>query len=497
MSKYFMGVDAGTHGIRVGIADAKGEFIAMKEVEHPTDYPIPGRAEQNAEHWWTGFKAALKDCLSTISDEQRKNIVAGCICATSSTIVPVSEEITPLAPAILWMDHRAGEQANRINATNHPVLKYCGEEVSLEWMLPKILWLKENQPDVYQKTYKIIEQLDFLNYRICGVLSSCICQMTCKGNYVESMGGFQRDFMEAIGFEDYEEKLVTRVEKIGTPLGKITEEFAKEFDLNPDMVMIQGAIDAYMAMFGLNVIEPNKLGVIMGTSFVHLCLTEKKKDYKGVWGPYEGALIGNMWLMEGGQTSAASVLDWYQKNFYPNADYETIIREAEAIPPGCDGLVALDFFQGNRTPYKDANAKGVFYGLKLTHTKAHLYRALLEAVAFGTANIVKNYEDQGYPVNALIGCGGVTKNRLWMQIISDIIGKPIIVNKELQAGVLGCNVVAAAGSQYDGDFAKAANEMVHPDVEIQPDMETHEKYAKIFEKYLELYQNLAGMMAKE
>jgi ribulokinase len=497
MSKYFMGVDAGTHGVRVGIANDEGNFIAMNEVEYDTEYPVPGRAEQNAEQWWVSFKEALRNCLSVITPEQRKCIVAGCVCATSSTVVPVNEDINPLAPAILWMDTRAVKQAERMNATNHPVLKYCGDAVSPEWMIPKVLWIKENQKDIYDRSYKFIEQLDYMNYKLCGVLSSSICQTTCKWNYIESEGGYQKDFMEMIGFADYEDKLVTRVDKIGVPLGKITGELAREFDLNPEMQIVQGGVDAHMAMFGLNVIEPNKIGVIMGTSFVHLCLAEEKKDYKGIWGPYDGAVIDKLWLLEGGQISAASVLDWYQNNFYQGASYETMIREAEAIAPGCDGLVALDFFQGNRTPYKTAKAKGVYYGLNLTHTRAHMYRALLEAVAFGTANIIKNFEEQGYLVDSLISCGGVTKNRLWMQIISDVTGKPIIVNKELQAGVLGCTVVAAARGQYDGDFQQAANAMVHPDVEIQPDMKNHKKYEKVFAKYLELYRNLADMMEND
>lgn len=497
MSKYFMGVDAGTHGIRVGICDENGTFIAMNEVEHPTFYPLPGRAEQNAEHWWVGLKEALRNCLSTITEEQRKNIMVGCVCATSSTVIPVNEDINPLAPAILWMDNRAVAQADRMNATNHPVLKYCGEAVSQEWMLPKTLWIKEETSDVYKRSYKIIEQLDFLNYKLCGVLASSICQATCKWNYIKSEGGFIDDFMNQIGLEDYKEKIVTDVRKIGEPLGKITQEFVREFDLNPDMVIVQGGIDAHMAMFGLNVVDTNKIGVIMGTSFVHLCLTDKKKDYKGIWGPYDSAVIDDLWLLEGGQISAASILDWFQKNFYTGEDYEEIISSAEKISPGCDGLVALDFFQGNRTPYKTPRAKGVYYGLNLTHTKSHMYRALLEAVAFGTANIIKNFVDQGYAVDSLIGCGGVTKNRLWMQIISDVTGKPIIVNHELQAGVLGCGVVAAAYGIYDGDFQKAADAMVHPEVIIEPDMEVHEKYIPVFEKYLMLYDNLADMMEND
>lgn len=144
MSKYFMGVDAGTHGVRVGITDDQGQFIAMHEVEHPTEYPVPGRAEQNAEHWWVGLKEALRDCLNEITEEQRKNIVSGCVCATSSTVVPVNEDINPLSPAILWMDNRAVDQADRINATKHPVLRYCGDADSPEWMIPKVLWIKEN-----------------------------------------------------------------------------------------------------------------------------------------------------------------------------------------------------------------------------------------------------------------------------------------------------------------------------------------------------------------
>lgn len=191
-----------------------------------------------------------------------------------------------------------------------------------------------------------MNSLTTLIYKLCGVLSSSICQATCKWNYVESEGGYQKDFMEAIGLEDYEEKMVTRVDKIGTYLGKISPEFAREFDLNPDMIIVQGGVDAHMAMFGLNVIVPNKIGVIMGTSFVHLCLAEEKKEYKGIWGPYDGAVIDKLWLLEGGQISAASVLDWYQNNFYQGDNYETIIRQAEEIPIGCDGLVALDFISG-------------------------------------------------------------------------------------------------------------------------------------------------------
>lgn len=498
MEAYFMGIDTGTQGVRIGISDTRGKLIFEKEQKWETEFPKVGWAEQNPLNWWEAVNGIFEQIAHTLDSEIRQNIKACCVCATSTTAIPVDQEGRPLMNAMMWMDARSRKEMQEINDTGHPVLDYCGKETSFEWMIPKALWIKRHRKDIYDVCYRIVDQLDWMNYQLCGKWSSSICNTTCKWNYVSSMGGYQRDFFEQIGFEDYEEKLTMRVDKIGDPLGTIRPELSEKYGFSREMQIVQGGIDAHMAMFGLDVLKPGKLGVIMGTSFVHLCLSDEKPDMKGIWGPYDGAVLDNMWLLEGGQISASGLVNWFRHNFHiPEKDgnpYGNLLGIPDEIPIGADGVTVLDFFQGNRTPYKDAMAKGVIFGLNIKHTWKHIYRAVLESVSYGTQNIIRNFEEQGYPVASITACGGVTKDRRWLQMISDVTGKPIIVNENIQAGVLGCCVVAASKGRFYNDFQSAAEHMVKPKFIVEPDMKNHEEYQPYFHKYLELYESLKDLM---
>lgn len=498
MEAYFMGIDTGTQGVRIGISDTRGKLIFEKEQKWETEFPKVGWAEQNPLNWWEAVNGIFEQFAHTLDSEIRQNIKACCVCATSTTAIPVDQEGRPLMNAMMWMDARSRKEMQEINDTGHPVLDYCGKETSFEWMIPKALWIKRHRKDIYDVCYRIVDQLDWMNYQLCGKWSSSICNTTCKWNYVSSMGGYQRDFFEQIGFEDYEEKLTMRVDKIGDPVGTIRPELCEKYGFSREMQIVQGGIDAHMAMFGLDVLKPGKLGVIMGTSFVHLCLSDEKPDMKGIWGPYDGAVLDNMWLLEGGQISASGLVNWFRHNFHiPEKDgnpYGNLLGIPDEIPIGADGVTVLDFFQGNRTPYKDAMAKGVIFGLNIKHTWKHIYRAVLESVSYGTQNIIRNFEEQGYPVASITACGGVTKDRRWLQMISDVTGKPIIVNENIQAGVLGCCVVAASKGRFYNDFQSAAEHMVKPKFIVEPDMKNHEEYQPYFHKYLELYESLKDLM---
>ena len=498
MEAYFMGIDTGTQGVRIGISDTRGKLIFEKEQKWETEFPKVGWAEQNPLNWWEAVNGIFEQIAHTLDSEIRQNIKACCVCATSTTAIPVDQEGRPLMNAMMWMDARSRKEMQEINDTGHPVLDYCGKETSFEWMIPKALWIKRHRKDIYDVCYRIVDQLDWMNYQLCGKWSSSICNTTFKWNYVSSMGGYQRDFFEQIGFEDYEEKLTMRVDKIGDPVGTIRPELSEKYGFSREMQIVQGGIDAHMAMFGLDVLKPGKLGVIMGTSFVHLCLSDEKPDMKGIWGPYDGAVLDNMWLLEGGQISASGLVNWFRHNFHiPEKDgnpYGNLLGIPDEIPIGADGVTVLDFFQGNRTPYKDAMAKGVIFGLNIKHTWKHIYRAVLESVSYGTQNIIRNFEEQGYPVASITACGGVTKDRRWLQMISDVTGKPIIVNENIQAGVLGCCVVAASKGRFYNDFQSAAEHMVKPKFIVEPDMKNHEEYQPYFHKYLELYESLKDLM---
>lgn len=497
-AQYFMGVDTGTQSVRVVVADISGNIVASDEQVYETYYPQPGWAEQKPADWWSCFNKAVENVTKSLSMGIRYSIKSISVCSTSSTVLAVDEQGNPMMDAIMWMDTRAVKEMEEINATADPVLEYCGGEDSVEWMIPKTLWIKNNKPEIYKDSYKIIEQLDWMNYQLCGTFATSICQAACKWNYVSCEGGWNSAFFKKIGLDDYEEKLVTDVRRLGEELGRIDPAFAEKYDLNPDMMVVQGGIDAHIGMLGLGVDRAGKMAMIMGTSFVQLCFSEQKLQLDGLWGPYDAPIIPDAWLLEGGQTSAGSIVKWYMREFGVDKmdnPYAYMNEQIEGIAPGADGLVALDFFQGNRTPYKDANAKGVIYGLTLSHTKAHIYRALLESVAFGTKNIIDSFEQNGSPVNTIVGCGGVTKDKVWMQIISDVTGKPIVVTEDAGASALGCAIVASVGSKAYTNFEEATRGMVKEAYVVEPDRETHAVYEGIFEKYVEIYHQLKGTMA--
>lgn len=493
---YFMGIDFGTGGVRVGILDTGGHILAESEEFYDTYYPRTGWAEQKPSEWWQAFLKAAHTCLDVMEEHKKQRILACCVCATSSTVVPVDRQGKPLLDALLWMDARSSKEAAEINRTKHPVLKYCGGEVSSEWIVPKALWLKKHESECYSKSDKLVEQLDWINFMLTGNWAASICNATCKCNYVDVENGWNDDYFRRIGLEDYTDKLLLDVKKIGEPLGKLRKELATALGLNQNVTVVQGGIDAHMAVLGLGVANGDKVGTIMGTSFVHIAFSKNPVFQNGIWGPYHNAVLPNRWLLEGGQISAGAIVKWFKKTFEVKGTnpYDVLSEEASKVPVGSDGVIALDYFQGNRTPYKDPNAKGVFYGLSLKHTRAEMFRAVLESVAFGTKNIFDNFENQGCSIKAMNVCGGITKDPVWMQIIADVTGKPIVTTRNLQSGILGCCIAASVGMKIHRDFTEASKEMVVEAATVEPNTANTELYREVYDRYLDLYRSLKHMM---
>jgi len=500
--EYFLGIDFGTQGVRCGIVNEDGEVLSVAHRKFNTYYPEPGWVVQKPDEWIEAMFGAAKDCLQKTDDSIVKNIVGVSVCATASTVIPVLKNGTALMDAILWMDNRASLETSGINQTKHEVLKHCGNEVSVEWLIPKVLWLKNNRRDIYDKAYKVVEQLDYINYVLTGEWAASICQATCKSNYVEEFGGWNRSFFEGIGLGEFNRKLNTRVLHLGEPIAKLLPSVAKQLGLPKDVIVYQGGIDAHISMLGIGVSHPGDMGIVMGSSFVHLVLSKEPIFNEGIWGPYNNAVIPGLYCLEGGQVSAGSIANWFIREFKIKEEtkgdpFELMMNEAAAVPPGSKGIITLDFFQGNRTPYKDPLAKGAFYGLTLSHTRAHIYRAIMESVAYGMRNVIENMSADKLNIQNIMACGGVTRNPLWLQIISDVCGKPItLTTRSSEAGILGCCIVAAVGAGVYGRFEEATRAMVRKNKVIRPDPAAHEEYRELFEDYITLYQQLKPLMHK-
>ena len=494
---YYIGIDFGTQGVRCGIIDSEGDIIVVSESSYSTSYPHPGWAKQNPNDWLKSLDLVLKKCTENVGADVLERLKGISVCATSSTVVPVDSDGNALCEAILWMDNRAKQEARLINDTRNAILKYCGNEVSVEWLIPKILWLKKNKPEAYKKAFKVVEQLDFINYHLTGKWCASICQVTCKGNYVKDHGKWNNNYFKQIGLNEFEKKLNTEVKMLGEPIGQLAKIFVEKYSLPNNINVYQGGIDAHIAMIGIGVCKPGDMGVIMGTSFVHLALSKQPLFINGLWGPYNDAVVPGLYCIEGGQVSAGSITKWFLNEFGIDSKdgYMEMTEKAEKINPGSDGVITLDFFQGNRTPYKDPKAKGVMYGLTLSHTKAHIFRSILEGIAFGTKNIIETMKRGNLQINNIMACGGVTKNLLWLKIIADITKTPIILTKNsANAGILGCAMLSAIGSGEYDSFEAASKSMVQITDTINPEEDEYDNYKENYKNYLKIYSRLKDIM---
>ena len=235
---------------------------------------------------------------------------------------------------------------------------------------------------------------------------------------------------------------------MGATVGGLTAAAAAACGLLEGTKVIQGGADAFVGMIGLGVVEPGQLALITGSSHLHLGVAEEEFHAKGIFGTYRNALVESApFVVEGGQTSTGSVVNWF-KNLCGGGDsfYDDMNREASAIPPGCEGVVALDHFQGNRTPHVDALSRGAISGLTLKHSKAHVFRAILEGVCCGTRLIFETMTRAGYEPKEVVIAGGATRSELWLQIHADVTGVPHVVTECSDAPALGCAILAAVGA---------------------------------------------------
>lgn len=500
----FLGIDIGTSGARVGVFDKNGNSLIFCEEPFPLYTPHSGWAEQNPDDWWEAVGKATRRAVSEgkISPSEIAGIGFD---TTSCTVVVSNDDMVPLRPAIMWMDMRASSQAKRISASSHPMLKYNGYgPVSAEWLPSKVLWLKENEPELYASATRIYECTDWLNYKLTGKYTASLNHAACRWYYNSRERSYPADFYEAIGIGDLCEKLPPCVLPMGTLVGPLTKEAAAHMGLMPGIPVGEGGADAFVGVIGLDAVMPGKMALITGSSHLHVVQTKQELHNTGMWGGYPDAIIPGLYMMEGGQTSTGSIINWVKNQLCGNYQmeakaagcsvYDILNRKAEKLPIGSDGLIALDFFQGNRTPYVDSDIRGLYYGLSLGHTPAHLYRASVESVCFGTKAIMDVFEANGIKFHEIAISGGVVKSPFWLQAHADISNVPLTVPQVSEAPCLGSAILGAVAAGAFSSIEDGAHNMVRPARIITPNSERHEEYMFYFHKYQELYPMMKDWM---
>ena len=492
-----MAVDAGTESVRVGIFNQFGRLLSSAAEAYETTYPQSGWAEQDPDAWWSALTGATRRCRENAS-VKGKPIAGISVDATTCTLVPLGSDGKHLSPALLWMDVRAADQARRIFQTGHRALQYSPAGCNAEWMPCKALWLRENKFKLYNQTTSFVEYLDWLIYRLTGRLVLNLNTTTQRWFYNQRDWGFPADLFEEIGMPDLMSKIPQQIVPAGEKVGCLTSEAAAALGLPESTPVIQGGGDAFVALLGMGVTELGEIGLIAGSSNVIAGFLDREVHGSGVFGAFPDALIPGLWLIEGGQVSTGSILAWFKRYFALDLDsdtaYATLDSEAAKIAPGSDGLIVLDYFQGNRTPYTDSLARGVVWGLSLHTTRAHLFRGLMEGIAYGTGHVLEALADLGCHPHRMVACGGATQSDVFMQIIADVCGIPISLTEVAAAPLLGGAVLAAVGLGLYPDISSASKEMVRMTQTFEPNPDHHDVYQFYFKLYKDTYPRLKEMI---
>lgn len=488
----FVGVDIGTQSLRVGLFTLHGERLAISEIGYPLIRGEHGHVEQDPNHWWDALVGALR----RLRQDHPADIAAvrGLSCAaTSCTVVACDANAKPLRPALLWMDERARIEARRFSAVESPHLRYSGSLMSPQWMLPKALWLAENEPEIYRESVVIAECVDWMTFRLSGEWVASMDVAASKWNYVTDLGGYPDDLLAIVGPVDLQSRWPQQIAMVGTPIGPVRPDVADELGLPTDVIIAVGGIDAHAGAIAMGALADGVLACTFGTSNCFIANTPQAR-FNQIWGPFPNALRNGTYTLVGGQTSAGATLDWIGNLLgFSNHDSAAKVSSlASGLEPASQGIVFLDFLQGNRMPYMDPYASGAIWGLRHHHSSAHIARAVVDGLAVGTRLVVEEM-CRGYDAFEKVrATGGLTRSLPYMQAVATSLNQSIEVLVETALAARGAAVWAGMGAGLldDVQFCEAGSAGA---IIIEPGPE-RDRYDVLLNQYEATYQALRPLM---
>ena len=495
---YVIGVDVGTGSARAGVFSMAGRLIASETCAIEV-YRDGTFVEQSSKDIWKAVSASVRGALD-VASVRAEDIRGIGFDATCSLVVlgpegqplPVGDPAHPERNVIVWMDHRAVEQAERINRTGHRVLDHVGGRISPEMETPKLLWLRENRPETYDRAWQFLDLTDFLTWRASGDLARSICTVTCKWTFLAHERGWDRSFFETAGLGDLAvgnfERIGARVVEAGSALGSgLTAQAATELGLCAGTPVAAGLIDAHAGGIGTvgardgGGAEAN-LAYVFGTSSCTMTTTREPVFVPGVWGPYFSAMVPGMWLNEGGQSAAGAAIDQLLE-FHPYAatahqhaaangqslpswladQAAQILEQRDADPVQmAKGVHVVPEFLGNRAPHADPHTRAVVAGLGMDRDLENLvvlYIAGLCGIGYGLRQIIGAKASVGAPIRQIAISGGAGRSTFIRQLLADATGVQIAVPATEEPVLLGAAILGAVAAGVYPDTPTAMAEM--------------------------------------
>lgn len=523
-NEYVIGLDYGTNSVRaliVNVADGSEAGTAVWTYAHGQEGVVlsrdPNLARQHPQDYLTGaeetIKAALQQAKSNRPDFAPEQIIGIGVDTTGSTPIPVDADGNALAndPAFaenpnalawLWKDHtsvkEAAEITQRASELRPQYLDKCGGTYSSEWFFSKIWHCLNVDEAVFDAAHLWVECADWIPAMLTGTqaaekLTVGVCAAGHKAMYAENWGGYpDAEFLSALHpkLGKLRERLPQKAHTIDRPVGGLTEEWSQRTGLKAGTPVAVGAFDAHLGGVGAG-IKPGTLVKTIGTSTCDLMVVpegQQLADIPGVCGVVSGSILPGHFGIEAGQSAVGDIFNWFV-NYLKAGTHEELTKAAGELKPGESGLIALDWNNGNRTILVDQRLTGLLVGQTLYTTPGEIYRALIEATAFGALTIIKRLEEYGVPVEEVINCGGIAeKNAVVMQIYADVIGRPMKISRSAQTCALGAAIAGAvAAGRYDNYNAAQGAMTGLKEVVYTPNEEAHAVYQELYAIYRKLH----------
>lgn len=489
-----IGLDCGTTGTKAIAFDEKGRTAADSCALNPLFSPKPGYYEQKAQDWWASAQKALRTITSRVDPER---IAALAISNQRETFVPLKENGHPIRPAIVWLDERCKHEVESFSKIigKERIHRITGKPVDYAPVAYRLAWMKKHEPGLFQKIHKVCDVHTYLAWKLTGHFRTSWASADPLGLFDMRRRKWSHQIIRALGLG---ESQLPEAYCPGSAIGKITQRASELTGLSLETLIVAGGGDGQAAGLGVNALASKRGYLNLGTAIVAGIYGLQYKTSKAFRTMSSCSESG--YYFECSLRAGTFAIDWFIKRILkidplrkPDI-YEQLEQEARQAAAGSEGLLHLPYLCGSMNPYWDMGARGAFIGLSASHHRGHMYRSLLEGIAFEQLLAIQSVENAvGKKVHSLVAIGGGAVSDLWCHIFADVTGKNICLPKNTEASALGAAIAAAVGAGWYRSFQEAANAMTGIRKQIKPDLVNHRKYQELFPTYKKLYPCLKSV----
>lgn len=500
MTDLLLAIDQGTSGCKLTIFDLDGQVIADTTKAYPTNYPDKDFVEQDCEQWWQVSVEGIKEMLhqKNINPKAIKGIGVDGI---SWACIPIDESGDVLYPTMIWLDRRAKDEVQWMKDTvgEETLIELSGNPVDPAYITPKMLWLKNNEPEIFAKTWKFLQSNAFIVYRLTGQISQDYSQGYGFHFFDMKKGEYNQAMADKLGLSL---DMVAPLMNSSDVVGGVTKEVAELTGLVEGTPVVAGGLDAACCTLGAGVVRPGQTQEQGGQAGgMSICMEKPLIHSKLILGYH---VVPGKWLLQGGTTGGGGTLNWFNRELGHSEQEEAfregtnpfviMSNEAETIPPGSEGVTFLPYMKGERSPLWSSEAKGVYYGLSFDKTRAHMIRSTMEGVAYSLRHNLETAYEVNANVEKLSSVGGSANSSVWTQLKSDITGCPIEVPYADHATTLGSALLAGVGVGLYSSFEEAVKRTVKIQKTYEPNVNNIETYNDGYMRYKKLSDLLVETM---